>query len=149
MISPQQLSKPRIPILVGGGGERTTLRLVARYADACNVFGAPDMLLHKYDVLRRHCDAVGRDYDTIEKTNLSTVSITPDGHAGLAHARDAHRAAGAAGPRPARTRRSSRSAASSDISKIELIGRDVIPHIRGLGAHEPTRLKAARVVGSR
>ena len=67
---------------MGGGGERKTLRLVARYADACNVFGAPDMLRHKYDVLRRHCDAVGRDYDTIEKTNLSTVSITPDGKQG-------------------------------------------------------------------
>ena len=51
--SPQALSKPRIPILVGGGGERTTLRLVARYADACNVFGGPDMLRHKFEVLRR------------------------------------------------------------------------------------------------
>ncbi|MEA3019502.1 MAG: hypothetical protein QOI47_1026, partial [Actinomycetota bacterium] len=82
MLSPQQISKPRIPILVGGGGERTTLRLVARYADACNVFGAPDMLEHKYEVLRRQCDAVGRDYDSIEKTNLSTISITPDGKQG-------------------------------------------------------------------
>ena len=52
-----------MPILVGGGGERTTLRLVARYADACNVFGGPDMLRHKFDVLREHCEAVGRDYD--------------------------------------------------------------------------------------
>ena len=60
--SPQVLSKPRVPIMVGGGGERTTLRLVARYADACNVFGGPDMLRHKFDVLQQHCQDVGRDY---------------------------------------------------------------------------------------
>jgi len=86
MLSPQQLSRPRIPILVGGGGERTTLRLVARYADACNVFGAPDMLRHKFEVLRRHCDDVGRDYDSIEKTNLSGVSITRRRPSGFADA---------------------------------------------------------------
>ena len=80
--SPQILSRPRVPIMVGGGGERTTLRLVARYADACNVFGAPDMLRHKFEVLREHCEDVGRDYDAIEKTNLSTISITPDGSKG-------------------------------------------------------------------
>src|SRR5688572_22303735 len=80
--SPQVLSRPRVPILVGGGGERTTLRLVARYADACNVFGAPDMLRHKFDILRAHCEDVGRDYNTIERTNLSTISITPDGSKG-------------------------------------------------------------------
>src|SRR5688500_2140178 len=82
MNSPQTISRPRVPILVGGGGERTTLRLVARYADACNVFGAPDMLRHKFEVLRRHCEQVGRDYNTIERTNLSSVSIAPDGKQG-------------------------------------------------------------------
>lgn len=66
-----------VPIMIGGSGERKTLRLVAQYADACNVFGGePDEVRHKLDVLRRHCDDVGRDYDTIEKTALgiSTVS---------------------------------------------------------------------------
>lgn len=59
----------RVPILIGGSGERKTLRLVAQYADACNLFGeAPEVIDHKLDVLRRHCDEVGRDYDTIEKT---------------------------------------------------------------------------------
>jgi F420-dependent oxidoreductase-like protein len=60
----------RVPILIGGGGERKTLRLVAQYADACHLFVREgyDTLVHKLDVLRRHCDDVGRDYDSIEKT---------------------------------------------------------------------------------
>jgi F420-dependent oxidoreductase-like protein len=64
---PAPISKP--PILIGGGGEKKTLRLVAKYADACNVFGnGADEVAHKLDVLRRHCDDVGRDYDSIQKT---------------------------------------------------------------------------------
>jgi len=65
--SPQALTRPHPPIMIGGGGERKTLRLVARYADACNLFPTPD-LDHKLDVLRGHCDAEGRDYDEITKT---------------------------------------------------------------------------------
>jgi F420-dependent oxidoreductase-like protein len=65
--SPQSLSRPHPPIMIGGGGERKTLRLVARYADACNVFAGRDEA-RKLDVLRQHCEAVGRDYDTIYKT---------------------------------------------------------------------------------
>src|SRR5437588_8652543 len=57
--SPQALTRPHPPILIGGGGERKTLRLVARYADACNLFAGPDELPHKLDVLRRHCEEVG------------------------------------------------------------------------------------------
>ncbi|MEU4426929.1 LLM class F420-dependent oxidoreductase [Actinoplanes sp. NPDC024001] len=67
--SPPALSRPRLPILVGGAGEKKTLLLVAKYADACNLFAGPD-LQHKLDVLKRHCDAVGRDYDEIQKTIL-------------------------------------------------------------------------------
>lgn len=63
--SPQPLRTP--PIMIGGGGEKKTLRLVAEYADACNLFNGPD-LAHKLAVLREHCDAAGRDYDTVEKT---------------------------------------------------------------------------------
>jgi F420-dependent oxidoreductase-like protein len=62
---PGPLHRPRI--LIGGGGEKKTLRMVAQYADACNLFPSPD-LEHKLDVLRGHCADVGRDYDTIEKT---------------------------------------------------------------------------------
>jgi alkanesulfonate monooxygenase SsuD/methylene tetrahydromethanopterin reductase-like flavin-dependent oxidoreductase (luciferase family) len=65
--SPQAVSKPHPPILIGGAGEKKTLRLVARYADACNIFDSPE-LGRKLDVLRGHCQAEGRDYDTIEKT---------------------------------------------------------------------------------
>jgi len=65
--SPQPLSQPHPPIMIGGSGERKTLRLVARYAQACNLFPGPD-LARKLDVLRAHCDSEGRDYDEIEKT---------------------------------------------------------------------------------
>lgn len=136
MLSPQPLSRPRVPILVGGGGERTTLRLVARYADACNVFGAPDMLRHKLDVLRRHCEAVGRDYDSIEKTNLTSVSITPSG------------ARGSLTPSALVERLGNWAEAGShqaifsirgvnDLSKIELIAKDVIPSVRTIGQASP------------
>jgi F420-dependent oxidoreductase-like protein len=64
---PQSLTRPHPPILIGGGGEKKTLRLVAQYADACNLFDGPE-LPHKLDVLRQHCDDLGRDYATIEKT---------------------------------------------------------------------------------
>jgi F420-dependent oxidoreductase-like protein len=69
---PQALSQPHPPIMIGGSGERKTLRLVARYADACNLFGlaTDDELRHKLDVLRQHCAAEGRDYNAIEKTVL-------------------------------------------------------------------------------
>ena len=65
--SPQALSAPHPPILIGGSGERKTLRFVARYAQACNLFPSPE-LPRKLDVLRAHCDAEGRDYDEITKT---------------------------------------------------------------------------------
>jgi len=65
--SPQALTKPHPPIMIGGGGERKTLRFVAKYAQACNLFPSPE-LARKLDVLRAHCDAEGRDYDEITKT---------------------------------------------------------------------------------
>jgi F420-dependent oxidoreductase-like protein len=64
---PKALSAPHPPIMIGGSGERKTLRFVARYAQACNLFPGPD-LARKLDVLRAHCDTEGRDYDEIEKT---------------------------------------------------------------------------------
>ena len=68
----------RLPILVGGSGERRTLRLVAQYADAGNLFGEAPTVRHKVEVLRRHCAEVGRDPATIEVTHLSTVLVGDD-----------------------------------------------------------------------
>jgi F420-dependent oxidoreductase-like protein len=76
--SPQALSKPHPPILIGGSGERKTLRLVAKYAQACNLFPGPD-LAHKLDVLRAHCEREGTDYDAIEKTVLFNFDVGADG----------------------------------------------------------------------
>ena len=76
--SPQPLQRPHPPILIGGGGEKKTLRLVAQYADVCNLFAGPD-LARKFDVLRQHCADVGRDYDGIEKTVMAHLDIGPDG----------------------------------------------------------------------
>jgi F420-dependent oxidoreductase-like protein len=70
LCSPMPVSRPRPRIMIGGSGERKTLRLVAQYADACNIFGGPDEVAHKVDVLRRHCDAVGRDPAEIEVTAM-------------------------------------------------------------------------------
>ena len=75
---PQTLSRPRPRILIGGMGEKKTLRLVAQYADACNLFPTPE-LPHKLDVLREHCKAVGRNYDEIEKTAVFQFDIGENG----------------------------------------------------------------------
>jgi F420-dependent oxidoreductase-like protein len=129
--SPQAISRPRIPIMVGGGGERKTLRLVAQYADGANVFGDGPRIAHKYEILRRHCEAVGRPYDEIERSTLQSVNVGADGargsntpaqivdrfgelaDAGAQHVifsvRDVH-----------------------DVSKLELLGRDVFPQLRDL-----------------
>jgi F420-dependent oxidoreductase-like protein len=76
--SPQSLQRPHPPILIGGGGEKKTLRLVAKYAQACNLFAGPE-LAHKLDVLRGHCDDLGRDYDEIEKTVMGPLDPGPNG----------------------------------------------------------------------
>ncbi|HZU75773.1 MAG TPA: LLM class flavin-dependent oxidoreductase, partial [Dehalococcoidia bacterium] len=75
---PGPVQQPHPPILIGGSGERVTLRLVARYGDACNLFGDPERLRHLLGVLREHCRVVGRDYDAILKTNLGAVVIARD-----------------------------------------------------------------------
>src|SRR5215471_14370626 len=118
--SPQSLTRPHPPIMIGGGGEKKTLRLVAQYADACNLFAGRDEA-RKLDVLRGHCEAVGRDYDTIYKTayyafdtSQGTQRIIDDlaTLAGLGF--DA--AIGAV-------------AGVWDVSPVELIGSEVIPAV--------------------
>ena len=129
--SPQALTRPHPPIMVGGGGEQKTLRLVAQYADATNVFGDGPRLAHKFRVLREHCERIGRNYQEIERTTLQDVAISAGGagstrtpsrivdsfgelaDAGVQHViialHDVH-----------------------DLSRLELVGRDVIPQIRNL-----------------
>ena len=79
--SPQALSEPQPPVMIGGMGEKRTLRLVAQYADACNLFayGGSGLIRHKLDVLRGHCEDVGRDYEEIERTALGTVNLGDEG----------------------------------------------------------------------
>lgn len=78
--SPQSISRPRVPIMIGGGGEQKTLRLVAQYGDAANVFGGPEKIHHKWQVLRRHCETVGRNFDDIERSTLQgDLRLSRDG----------------------------------------------------------------------
>jgi F420-dependent oxidoreductase-like protein len=79
VINPQPISQPHPPILVGGMGEKKTLRLVAQYADACNLFfrAGSDILRHKIDVLHQHCEDVGRPIEEIELTTLATINLAP------------------------------------------------------------------------
>jgi F420-dependent oxidoreductase-like protein len=81
---PQSLSRPHPPILIGGTGEQKTLRMVAQYGDACNLFArlGDDELARKLDVLRGHCDRLGRPYEAIEKTTLDSVKLSRDGAEG-------------------------------------------------------------------
>lgn len=124
--APQSLSRPHPPILIGGSGEKVTLRLVARYADACSLYPTPD-LPDKLAILRRHCEAEGRDYDAIEKTCSYHFTIGPDDEKIpelLAGLRDLS-ALGiqtvigiVAGPEPVKT--------------IERVGREVLPAVADL-----------------
>src|ERR687892_598088 len=73
--NPKPIQKPSPPILVGGSGERRTLKIVAKYADACNLFGSSETVRKKLDILKEHCKSVGRDYDSILKTKLGAIII--------------------------------------------------------------------------
>ena len=138
--SPQALSRPRIPIMVGGGGERKTLRLVARFADAANVFGAPEAIARKYRILEEHCAAVGRDFEEIERSTLQSVTVgPPDGRGtGTAASRGTESAAqivdrfGELGDAGAQHVIFSVRGTPGlhDPETLERIGRDVLPQLR-------------------
>jgi alkanesulfonate monooxygenase SsuD/methylene tetrahydromethanopterin reductase-like flavin-dependent oxidoreductase (luciferase family) len=76
--NPKPIQKPSPPIMIGGSGERMTLKIVAKYADACNLFGSAETIKRKLDILKEHCKSVGRDYDSILKTKLGFVIIDND-----------------------------------------------------------------------
>jgi F420-dependent oxidoreductase-like protein len=124
--SPQALSVPHPPILIGGGGERKTLRLVARYAQACNLFPTPDVA-RKLDVLRAHCDAEGRDYDDIAKTCYFIFDVGEKGEKAAEVVDQLGRLAelgfqGAIGA----------VAGVWGVTPLEVIGSEVIPAVAGL-----------------
>ena len=146
---PQSISRPRVPIMIGGGGEKKTLRLVAQYADASNLFGGPDPLRAKYAILAEHCAAVGRDFSEIERTNMQGVGIgsggawsrapeSPDAiverfgrlaEAGVQHVivtfADTH-----------------------DPALIELLGNRVLPQLRDFEAADPRQVTGAASGGA-
>jgi F420-dependent oxidoreductase-like protein len=120
---PQTLTRPRPPILIAGTGEQKTLRLVARYADACGLYPMPD-LPHKLDVLRRHCEAERRDYDTIEKTCTLPFAVGERGERTADLIKQLERLAGQGiqtvylQPNP-----------PGRVAAIEAIGRQVVPAV--------------------
>jgi F420-dependent oxidoreductase-like protein len=129
--SPQSITRPRPPIMIGGGGERKTLRLVAQYADACNVFGGPETIHHKYEVLREHCGAVGRDPDEIERSTLQTVRLAIDGGQGESPAQVVDRFGALSDAGAQHVIFSVRDA--WDPRVMEILGRDVLPEVAKLG----------------
>jgi len=78
ILEPKPLQKPRPPLMIAGGGEQLTLRVVAELADACNVGGGPDAVRHKYGVLRQHCESMHRPYDAIERTSITSLLLARD-----------------------------------------------------------------------
>jgi F420-dependent oxidoreductase-like protein len=125
MNSPQSISRPRVPIMIGGGGERKTLRLVAQYADATNVFGGPTAIHHKYEVLRQHCEEIGRDPNEIERSTLQGINLAREAPAqivdyfgDLADAGAQHVIVSVH--------------AVEDPSQLETIGRELIPQLAAL-----------------
>jgi F420-dependent oxidoreductase-like protein len=126
---PQSLSKPHPRILIGGTGEKKTLRLVAKYADACNIFSmaGPEFVKHKFDVLRQHCERESRNYDDINKTLY--VIMNPGAHGENTSAMveqfgqwaeiGAQTVIGAV-------------AGVETLAPLEAIGKDVIPQVAGL-----------------
>ena len=78
ILEPKPVQKPHPPVMIGGSGEQLTLRAVARWGDACNIFGDPATVKAKLDILRGHCDKLGRDFNTIERTNLTSMLIAKD-----------------------------------------------------------------------
>ena len=78
ILEPKPVQRPHPPIMIAGGGEQMTLRAVARLGNACNVFGDPEMVRHKFAVMRRHCEAAQRNYDEIERTNLIGLLLARD-----------------------------------------------------------------------
>lgn len=127
---PQAISKPHPPIMIGGTGEKKTLRLVAQYADACNLFAGPqegaDFIAAKFDVLAQHCRDVGSDYSAIRKSILWTGPVGTDADGGRAFVEQM---------------RSFADVGVDEVHVMPFTG-DPVTYIRGLGDHVMGRLTA-------
>lgn len=125
---PQSLSRPHPPILIGGSGERKTLKLVARYADACNVFAeSPEAVARKLSILREHCANEGRNYDEIEKTIITPIDLTKRGKTAdeVVHELGAYAEVGVQTVLGALV-------GMEHGTPFEIVGRDIIPQIAAL-----------------
>ena len=121
--SPQSISRPRVPIMIGGGGEKKTLRLVARYGDACNVFGDAAKISHKYAVLREHCERLGRPYEEIERSTLQSLDLERESPDQVVERFGTLKEAGAQ-----HILFSVRGV--NDVARLERIGAEVLPQLR-------------------
>ncbi|MDR3574900.1 MAG: LLM class F420-dependent oxidoreductase [Anaerolineaceae bacterium] len=128
LTSPPPISRPHPPILIGGGGETKTLKLVAKYADACNLFAqyGLEVLKHKLDVLKAHCDQVGRDYSEIEKTALGSINLAPGGATATQMIEQCRQLSGLGIQHVIFNMPN-----VSEIKPLEIIAREVIPEVAG------------------
>ena len=129
LCQPQPLSKPHPPIMIGGTGEKKTLRLVAQYADACNLFTGMgmDALQHKLDVLKQHCETVGRDYAEVEKTTLGGAYLA-GGQMSVSDVIEQCRALAGIGVQHAIFNMPN----VHEITPLEIFGREIIPAVADL-----------------
>ena len=127
--SPQPISKPHPPIMIGGAGEKRTLPLVAKYADACNLyaFETPDVVRRKLDVLRRHCEMIGRPFEEIERTAIGSIDLRK-GAMSMSEAIEYCRSVAAAGIQHLIVSMPG----DQQITPIELMGNKVIPALADL-----------------
>lgn len=127
--SPQPISKPHPPIMIGGAGEKRTLPLVAKYADACNLyaFETPDVVRRKLDVLRRHCEMIGRPFEEIERTAIGSIDLRK-GAMSMSEVIEYCRSVAAAGIQHLIVSMPG----DQQITPIELIGNEVIPALADL-----------------
>ncbi len=91
---PGGVQRPHIPLLIGGSGEQVTLKLVAQYGDACHVVGDPATLAHKFAVLKKHCEAIGRDYESILRSTVAICVLADSDEEAQARLPEAARAFG-------------------------------------------------------
>ena len=127
--SPQPISKPHPPIMIGGAGEKRTLPLVAKYADACNLyaFETPAVVRRKLDVLRRHCEMIGRSFEEIEHTAIGSIDLRK-GAMSMSEVIEYCRSVAAAGIQHLIVSMPG----DQQITPIELMGNEVIPVLADL-----------------